>query len=213
LRLATLDPEKYQASPVAEDYILFATGDGRQEDRVCKGFTEHFNGTKINILSFKSPLPRRTTGLASVGVVKTYIERFPVKRLLWTCDKEHLKASNSWMNQVKDSLASIGITSGVGSEWKDAARLELAVGPKRVVLWCALTGVKKALEENLSELIELELKEKVLPNKKEISSALTRHGLKIEDLIKHSSKKNLRLATPSLVSVFEDIEQFCSSAT
>jgi hypothetical protein len=192
---------------------LLATGDGPHEDRVCKGFADQFDGNSIYILSFKSPLFfQRITGLASLTVVRTYIDKFPINRVLWTCDKEHI-IHNHWIRQVNDRLESTGISAKVSSEWKDAARLEVTLGPKNAVLWCALTGTTKNLEENLSQLIELELHENVAPDKKEIFFLLRRKGLKIEDLVKGASRENLRRATPSLFAVFEDIERHCAAAS
>lgn len=209
MRLVTEDPQKYQASPVAENYVLFASGDGPHEDRVCKGFANHFDGDRIYVLSFKSPslLRRgRITGLASLVVVRTYIERLRANRLLWTCDKEHFTNDN-WMKQVSDKLVSMGMPTRVSSKWEDAAKLEVTLGSKNAILWCALTGMDEKLEENLSKLIELELHEKIAPDKKEIFSLLRRKELKIEDLVKQANKENLRRATPSLFVVFEDIER------
>jgi len=213
LRQITDDLQRYQVIPVSEDYVLFATGDGRDEDRVCKGFAHKFDGDRVNILSFKSPLPRetRSTGLASLAVVKQYIEKFAVKRLFWTCDKEHLNESTNWVEQIRRSLTSFGITTGIESQWTDAARLELAFGSKFAVLWCALTGIRVNLEENLSELIYLQFHERVSSDKTEIIDALDRRGLKIEDLIGGATRENLRLAAPSLFNVFEDIENFYSA--
>jgi hypothetical protein len=206
LRILVEDPQKYEDFPLAENYVLFATGDGSNEDRVCQGFTHQFDGHKIYLVSFKSPLPRREVGLASLASVRTYVDRFRVNRLVWTCDKEHLVQA-SWIDQVDRKLAGMGMSSRTLSKWGDAAKFEVTLGPKSAVLWCAVTGTTVRLEENLSQLIELELREKVGSDKKEIFAILKARNLKMQDLIKGASKNNLRQAMPSLFAVFEDIER------
>lgn len=208
LRLVIGDPETYHGSLAAESYVLFATGDGRDEDRVCKGFATQFDGNRISVLSFKSPLPRRTTGLSSLEVVKIYVDKSRVKRLLWTCDKEHVGSRSSWINQVKAKLPTFGVTVVVGSQWNDAARFDVTLAQKHAVLWCALTGVDNNLEENLALLIELQFQENIAPNKRDVHAALGRKGLEIEDFIKQASRDNLERAAPSLFKVFEDIEHY-----
>ena len=205
LRLITEDPEKYLISGTSN--VVFATGDGSNETRVCKGFTEKFDGGRVNFLAFKSPLPHRSTGLASLAVIRTYIDKFNVKRLVWSCDKEHLMPQNDWMAQVTDTLTGLGLNVSVALKWSDAARLNVVLGAKNALLWCAFTGIQVNLEENLSRLIELEFEQKVTPDKPSVHLFLKGKGLTTDGLIKRASAKNLKQAFSSLFDVFADIEQ------
>jgi hypothetical protein len=208
LRLVTEDPETYDSSLSSESYVLFATGDGPDEDRVCKGFAAKFDGNRVSVLSFKSPLPRRITGISSLEVVKVYVDKSRVKRLLWTCDKEHVASRNNWIDQVIAKLATFGIAAVIDSQWNDAARFDLVLAQKHAVFWCALTGIENYLEENLAALIKIQLQENVVPNKREIHAALERRGINIEELIRQANRDNLQRAIPSLFKVFEDIEEY-----
>jgi len=195
-------------------YVLFVTGDGPHESRVCQGLTSQFNGNEINLLNFRSPLPpQRVTGLPSLIAVRTYIAEFSARYFIWTCDKEYFVDSTDWTEQVNAELMNRGANATVSSRWGDAARFDVKLGPKEAILWCALTGTSAGgrLEENLSQLIYMEFQEKVAPDKEEIRSALNRRRLKIETLISQAKKPNLRQAAPSLFSVFEDVENQLSS--
>jgi hypothetical protein len=205
LRLVTEDPEKYLSS--ARRTIVFATGDGSNETRVCKGFTEKFDGDRVIFLTFKSPLPHRSTGLASLAAVRTYIDKFDVKRLVWSCDKEHLASQNDWVAQVTNTLMSLGMNANAAVTWNDAARFSVVLGPKNALLWCAFTGIQVNLEENLSRLIQLEYGLAVAPDKPTVHSFLSSRGLTIDELIRRSSATSLKHAFSSLFSVFEDIER------
>jgi hypothetical protein len=191
----------------SDSYIVFATGDGATENRILEGFAHQFDGNDIQISTFKSPLKARTTGLASLKIVKIYIGEFQVRRLVWTCDKEHLNSESSPANQIRAKLASLGMNATTVTEWDDAARLDVAVGPNEAIVWCAITGKQNHLEENLSELIYLELGDKVTPDKAGVHWALKSRGFSLEEFIKRASKKNLKQAIPSLFCVFDNIER------
>lgn len=210
LRFVTEDPEKYLT--VAESNIVFAAGDGPHEVRLCKGLTERFDGNKINVLNFKSPLRQspplhRRTGLASLAIVRAYIDTWHVERLVWSCDKEHLMPPATWVEQVISELKGMGMSVSVALTWNDAARLNVVLGSNNAILWCALTGMQRNLEENLSRLIELEFGQKVAPDKPSLRLFLRSKGLAIDELIRQAKKENLKQAMSSLFSVFGDIEQ------
>lgn len=209
MRLVTEDPETLGISLAPDRYVLFTSGDGRHELRVCRGFIKQFDGNDIYVLNLKPPSKQTTTGFASLQIVRYFVERHSIKSLAWTCDKEHIKSLDDWIDEIKKQLTSMGMAATVRSVWIDAASFELTLGAKRAILWCALLGIenKGFLEENLAELIDLEFHETVACDKHGVLSALRRRDLTIEELIIKAKKSNLKSALASLCFIFEDIEQ------
>jgi hypothetical protein len=212
LKLVTEYAWNNRTAEASASYIVFATGDGPTENRILEGFAHQFDGNEIRILTFKSPLKSRTTGLASLKIVRIYIDEFRVRQLVWSCDKEHLSPQDDSVHQIKAKLTSLGMNVTAVTEWNDAARLDVALGQKESVLWCALTGKQSCLEENLSDLIYLELGDKVTPDKQGVRSALKSRGLSLAGLIRLAKKDNLKQAIPSLFNVFDNIERDCSAS-
>jgi hypothetical protein len=212
LKLVTESPWNNRTNPVLDGHIVFATGDGPTENRILEGFAHQFDGNEIRIQSFKSPLKSCITGLASLRIVRIYVGEFHVRQLVWTCDKEHLSSQSGLVTQIKSQLASLGMNPTVVREWNGAARLRVALGNKEATLWCAVTGRQNCLEENLSDLIDLELGIKTTPDKQGVRSALRNKELSLEELIKHAKRENLKQAIPSLFNVFDNIERDWSAS-
>jgi len=212
LLLVTEDPRRHDAP--SDRSVLFVTGDGPHEGRVCKGFTSQFDGNEIFMFNLRSPqvtfLPPRKCGLESLEAIRIYIDLFRIRNFVWSCDREHFDRALDWITQVREKLAVFAFaTTNAGPLDGDAVRLDVTLGPKQAVIWCALTGLRPGgyLEENLARLIQLEFHENAAPDKHGVAVALNRRGLRIEELVKMADKQNLRRAVLSLFSVFEDVER------
>jgi hypothetical protein len=211
LQLVTEDPRRHNAS--INRSVVFVTGDGPHEGRLCKGFTSKFDGHDIFVFSLRSPqvtfIPPRKCGLASLEAVHSYMNLFQIRNFIWVCDKEHFDPNQGWIVQIANKLAVFALaTISVNPLQGDAVRLDVTLGPKHAVIWCALIGLNPCgfLEENLARLIQLEFHEDITADKQSVATALGRKHLRIEELVNVARMQNLRGAFLSLFSVFADVE-------
>ncbi len=204
LFVSNLEPSKLKTASRA---IVMLTGDGRWEDRLVEGFCKKFNGgyKGKNIISLRGPIVGRITGIASLSQIKILIDKFGVRDFIWLCDKEHFGRIDGWENRIMDELKIYGINAVIGESDDEYAKFYLEFGGKRAVIWAALVGIEKKLEENLVKLIKMQYEKKIEPTKDALRNFLKKRGIDVETLIEESAMDNLRESFPSVFTVFEKI--------
>lgn len=204
LFISNVEPSKLKT---ASRSIVMLTGDGRWEDRLVEGFCKKFDGGYggKSVISLRGPIVGRITGIASLSQIKILIGKFGVRDFIWLCDKEHFERIDGWENRIMDALRVYGINAVIGESYDGYAKFYLEFGGKRAIVWAALVGVERKLEENLVKLIKMQYEKKIEPTKDELRNFLKKHGMDVETLIEKSAMDNLRESFPSVFTVFEKI--------
>ncbi len=79
-------------------------------------------------------------------------------------------------------------------------------GGRRGIIYLAVLGFEKGIEENLSKLIRLLYSEDVDPDKGALNKWLRSRELSDEDLVRRASRSQIEQSFPSLSSIFAEIK-------
>jgi len=180
-------------------YVL--TGNGVREHRILEAAVLKFNHTKI--LKIPQTGLGRPTGLEGVTrALAEVIEKVNVRRFLILIDKEHVTNLNEVLNKLRSHGFEILRIEELDTNcWRIKARR----GHREAILYLAVLGIKKSIEENLAKLIEITHYEQVEPAKETVYGWLRRRGIRDKDLIQQASKKSFRLAFPQLAKALEEL--------
>jgi len=192
-----------------EPIIAVLSGNGRTELRVLTSLAQRFDGSRKILFFPRLPIhPKPGSGLQSLKAVKTYLN-YKITHTLFLIDREHLERDIS--ETIENTLRSFGIdvqsTQLFPSLRENALLIDGLVGHHEVIIYAAILGRKKSIEECIAKLIELELRRKVKPEKRAIGMALRNHGTSIDTLLTKAQRKSLMTAFPSLSFVLKKIEE------
>lgn len=204
---------KFVDDPKAVDeglLVAIFTGDGRTESHVMKSLAKRHNGKRIFLLCSKLPFHFRLgTGISAVKVVKTFV-KYGILRTLFLVDKEHVGEKQVDI-EIDRVLKGFGVevesTKLFQQPPENALITTGSVGCHKLTIYSIVLGKEKCLDEDISKLIELELKLKVEPEKKIIRKVLHDNRLDIESLVDKAQSRNLTEAFPGLTFILDEIEK------
>jgi len=196
--------------------IVVLAGNGRTEQRVLKSLAEKYDGSRKLLFFPRTPFHFRPgSGLKALKAVKIYSSRYKITRALFIVDKEHLGKEKS-NKKISLTLKSFGISVRKIESFQkfghEAMLIRCSVGRRGVLIYAAILGEKKSIEENIAKLIELELGRKIDPKKNVIRRVLREHKIDIGSLVMKARSSNLMSAFPSLSLVLTKIEKNGSKA-
>lgn len=200
-----------EASITKESITLVLSGNGKREFRILKGFSKKYDG-KSNILFFpESPLPKRKTGVSALDSLVFYVNR--ISHFLFISDRDQdFKRGESIKEKIEKKLQERGInirrTDQNNRAEEDALLISVIVGSHETMIYTAILGEEKCLEENVTKLIKLEYGVALPPDTGEIDRFLRQKDMDWEDLVVKASKRNLAEAFASLHIAFQNIEKF-----
>lgn len=190
--------------------VVLLTGDGPTELRIVKALSKRMNGSKSGkcLYSLKGPISPTRTDLSSLEQIKILWSKNPLKKILWICDKEHVKTEN-WHESIMRELTKYGITVQTENKWLDSGLFRLWLADREAMLWVALSGLKQKIEENIADLIMSRYGDKVEPDKNRIKDYLKRRGIKLDDLILETNEQVIEQSFPGLMNVLKSIHRDC----
>jgi hypothetical protein len=129
---------------------------------------------------------------------------------LFIIDKEHFgkeKSSDKIGLTLKGSGINVRSIESFQKFGQEAMLICCSVGRREVLIYAAILGEKKSIEENIAKLIELELGRKIDPKKNAIRRVLRKHKVDIGSLVMRARSSNLTAAFPSLSLMLMKIER------
>ena len=181
-----------------EDQVLLILGDGARDEKVVSYVAPRFNGTKCSITSIRLPSPDmpRKTGLNALESLILLLDKFKVKRALFLIDKEHVPS----IDDVKDWLIGHGCSVEERMKTSEALILNLTRGAKETVLYVAIAGREKRIEEDIESLAQ-QIYGQAAPKQAH---------RKIKKLIEKASISQISKAFKGLSTVLKALERECS---
>ena len=143
-----------------ENMILVLTGDGREEERILRGFAQKFDGKNKLLVWPKLPIAKKT-GLEGLEAISTYSRflKYEVK-VLFLVDREHID-EKSEKNLVKEIQKLKLIKNSKIKEFKNISKgaiyLEISLGPRDFTIYTVILGIKKCATENMAQLLEIDI--------------------------------------------------------
>lgn len=185
------------------------TGNGKREFKVLRIIAKKYNGQRRILYFPKRPGYRFGGGLSVLQVVKIYASKYNIKNFLCLIDREHF-AEADVKKEIEKTLREFGVNVNqvqkIPINNEDALLIEGAVGIHNFILWTAITGKEKCIEEDIAKLIEIERGLKVEPTKNGVTQAFKEHNIDIEQLMASASLKNLKTSFPALSLVLSRLE-------
>ncbi|HIQ12985.1 MAG TPA: hypothetical protein EYH44_01150 [Thermoprotei archaeon] len=190
----------YEGEVVSTDGIVFLTGDGGREKRVIEALAEKYNHKKT--IFRPTFIPHRTglTGVVEQLATLTNL-KISVKSYLIVIDKEHVNN----FSQVERKLGTYGFEILEKKLEEGAWIVKCRKGVKEIMLYLAVMGEEKCIEENLAKLIRLRFGEEVGPTKRELDKWLKSRGMNERSIIEGAGEDVLRKSLPNLVTLLEEI--------
>jgi hypothetical protein len=197
---------------------LVTTGDGTSEFRRLAAFSKSYDGKKVfwfpEQLKYL-PIRRRSkaktnkkSGLGPLRILNLYPGKYALFKYLFIIDREYFGT-----DPIKDLLSEL---EGLGITVNSHERLNTGSfyvscksGAHELVVYLAISGKIKCIEEDFAELIKLEYPEEPIVDstKRGIGKIFREKGLKDTQLIKNAKKTNLRKAFPNLNSALMKIKE------
>jgi hypothetical protein len=185
------------------------TGNGKTEFKVLKAIAKKYNGSEKVLYFPRRPGYYLGSGLSVLQIVKIYVSKYDVKNFLCLIDKEHFTKAEI-EKEIEEKLREFGVEVNHIHKFsvndESALRINGTVGTHNFILWTAITGRKKYIEENIAKLIEIKFGVKVKPIKNGITKTLKKHDIDIEQLVTSASLENLKMSFPSLDLVLSSLE-------
>jgi hypothetical protein len=208
--------KRFQVMELAEELrkpvkmvIGVLTGNGKREFKVLRAIAKKYNGSEKVLYFPRRPGYYLGSGLSVLQVVKIYVGKYGIKNFLCLVDKEHFTRTEV-EKEIEDKLREFGVEVNHAEQFSVNSESALCVnghvGAHNFVLWTAIVGKEKCIEENIAKLIEMEFGVKVKPAKNGIAKTLKEHNIDIEKLVASASLKNLKLSFPSLDLVLRSLE-------
>lgn len=185
-------------SPSHNDKVLafVITGDGETERKVLKFIANRYNGKDKALVFQKSSLAKKT-GLSALNAIDEVYRLSGYATFLILLDKEHFTREN-----LEYKLARL------------FGKYELSRTNPYIItsdvfrVYLVVLGHKKAIEEHIAKLIELEFKESIPPEKSAIKTFLRTNGLKkYKKLFETVKLENLEKAFKPLVEAIKLLEE------
>ncbi|MEM2994464.1 MAG: hypothetical protein QXI91_00395 [Candidatus Bathyarchaeia archaeon] len=200
----------------AKMVIGVLTGNGKREFKVLRAVAKKYDGTKKILYFPRLPGYRFGSGLSVLQIVKIYVSKYNIRSFLCLIDKEHFTQAEVEM-EVKEKLRKFGVEVNqvqkfpVNSE--NTLCINGTVGNRSFILWIAITGKEKCIEENIAKLIEVKFGVKIEPTKNGVAEALKKRDVDEEQLITKTNKRNLKASFPALDFVLSHLESTTNSNT
>ncbi len=171
-------------------FVIF--GNGRRDKCIVRAFAKKFNGRKSLLIP---TIPFQTQGVenslrAIVWIVDNISRYFFSGKLkiILVIDREHI-------NDFEKSLSNYFIYEKI-KETTHLLKYRIErLGGKIAILYVAIMGKEKKIEENIATLIEEILKVCIRPEKNVISRFLRQKNEKIESIIMKATINQLRKAS------------------
>jgi hypothetical protein len=190
--------------------ILVLTGDGPTESKVLKGVARKYDGGRKVLYFPRRPGYQPGSGLSVLKVTKIYVEKYAILNFLFLVDREHIKIGATAEKEIENKLREFGVEVNniqkLSAEGEEAMRIEGNIGAHKFILWTAIIGREKYIEEDIAKLLETKFEEKVEPSKGGVKSALKRHATDIEQLMTSASKGKIKLSFPAIHTVLSSLE-------
>lgn len=195
--------------------IVFLTGDGRTEYNVIQRLPKKYGGDNKSLLVAKSPYSYKSgTGLNALNAVKTNLSVYKVTNTLCVVDKDFLSdlTKQSMKRKITRKLNDCGVrvrsikSIEVSHEIVFVVNAEIT-GRGNILVYLAVIGENKCIEEDIARLIRLELNEEVEPEKPQIRAVLRKNHLNLQSLIDRARHINLAQSFPALDKIMRMIEE------
>lgn len=182
-------------------YLL--VGNGPSDVRILTVLAERFDHSKVLRIP-QTPLRGRKGLKASIESLTFCLDRPAMNRFILVIDREHVASKE----EIEEKLQECGFECLEIEEINSGAYyVEAKRGDKRALIYIALLGFKKRIEENLAQLIKVMYNEDLEPRKKVIRRWLKVKGLRDVDLIRKARDEQLNQAFPSVTIVFRLISK------
>lgn len=190
--------------------IWVLTGDGHTEYRVLKGVARKYNGSQKVLFFPKLPLGFHFGGGISVlKATKTHISKYNAKKFFCLIDREHIETSDA-EKEVESKLREFGFEvigiQKLPTNDEEVLRVEGKLGTHKFILWVAINGKEKCIEENVAKLLEAEFGESIEPTKDCVKRALKRHNIDIDQIIHTANINKIKRSFPAIHAVLNGLE-------
>ncbi|MGB9683988.1 MAG: hypothetical protein ACPL1Z_03545 [Candidatus Bathyarchaeales archaeon] len=193
----------------AEIVIGVLTGNGPTEHKVLKGIAKKYDGGKKILYFPRRPGYQHGSGLSVLKVTKIYVSKYNIKDFLCLIDREYIKTSiteREIENKLKEFGVEVGSIQKFLAEGEEALRVEGTVGIHKFILWTAIIGREKCIEENIAKILEAKFREIVEPTKDGVKSILKKHHVNIERLMASASISKIKASFPALDTILSSLE-------
>ena len=189
----------YDIKVPLKNVILTITGNGKMEYKILSAFAEKYNGLQKVIWFPKTPFVKhRKTGLSVLDVVGIIVSRYKIENFLYIVDKEHVSSYEEIRSYLeKKSVRDISLEGNI---------LHGKYGLHKLMIYCAICGYSRRIEENISKLISIRFNVEIQATKEKIRDFLKKRGISIRKLIKDATKNQLRKSFQDLSNAIEHIE-------
>ncbi|MFA4646172.1 hypothetical protein P8X24_02695 [Pyrococcus kukulkanii] len=181
------------------------TGDGRTELKVLEAIAQRYNGKERAMLFPKSPLGGTSKGTSIIKTAELVAKITGITTVLIMIDREHVQDIEG---PLRETLKDAEI--GPGNP--------IIARSKNMTILVVILGKKKAIEENLAELINLEAGKQVVDPKlpvKELKSQIkyilkTEFGKpkSIKKFLERCKMENIERAFDGLARALKLLEDF-----
>lgn len=194
----------------AKTVIGVLAGDGPTEFRMLRVISKKYDGSSKVLYFPKLPVYHLGGGLSVLKVIKIYVDKYNIKNFLCIIDREHLKTNAPTEKVIKEKLGEFGVGASsvqkLSADCEEALHIEGKVGAHDFVLWVAITGKEKCIEEDFAKLLETKFKEKVEPTKNDVKSVLKKHKINMEQLLRNTSISRIKQSFPALALALSSLE-------
>lgn len=194
----------------AKIIIGVLTGNGITEFKILRATAKKYNGSD-KVLYF----PRRPGflpggGFSALKVTKIYASKYGINNFLYLIDREHFTTKMEIEKEIGEKFREIGVEikhiQNFSIDDENVVHVKGMIGAHNFILWAAITGKEKCIEESIARLIEIKLKVEIKPTKNDITKILKKHNIDIEHLMASANVEQLKTSFPAVNLVLSNIE-------